>query len=1326
MSAIEQLAITGIRSFNPDPAERQLLVFGKPVTIILGPNGAGKTTIIETIRNACTGDLPTGGAGRGNAFVHDPKVAGETEVKAQIRMQFRGANKQQYLITRSFQLTQKDQVSQKFETLDATLQSRDPRTHQVVSQSYKCADMDVLVPTLIGISKPILDNVIFLHQDDVNWPLAEPSTLKKKFDAIFSSARYTKALDEVRRMIKETREGVKEHQANLAVYREQRMTAHQLRSQCEADEKKMALIREKQAEVNRRCAEVQAAIADAERQADATRELEKRQQAVRGNIETLVLERDRLQAALPADGKVNDTDAELKECLARFTDVIREVRRRQDEAARALQELREQGQEEARRLSGLRSERDFLGLQGEEHQRRVTQLQGIVREASERYDLRLPGHISGATLDEPAILRFHAAFRERVEQLQAQRDTIRAEARKAQEVAERDVGGARQQREQLLAARMQAQKSMDELKPRIRALKAQYTDMESAQGEHEAARGRLQEADHRLGAQQGVMEELQGRVRRHHERHEALRARAQGLQAEAASRRDEQEAAHRLKLLREEQERHRREAADTRARVEARYAQLVGRKLSPATLHEDVTAAAQSKQSAVDRAQQQVMAADRQAALLRQQQELLGEQMDKLRHDIQVSETKYRFLEEEHGKPLPEILAAAQASEAKYKRSVDTIGALDKCHSTFVQQAEESSACPLCTRGLSEPEMGVLKRHVKETTKDVPATLAQRGEQLRKAQRLVATVQGLLPLHREVERVRGEELPRLQQQRSAAKDKGDSQQEILRDLTAKLESLRFEERECRDLVAAADKIRECNRALTAASARISAEESKLAQARGRDVRTLDLVQADLEAVQREMDAVSGEQQAALREMEDAGRARAALGEAVQAARRACDEKLLRVEERARVRKEYDAVTEAYRRHQNEVQDAQGQLPAVDERIQRVSAELEAQRAAGDRKEREATQLAERHHHELSRISNYVDDIRRHIDERRSERLDRAQQELVRLERQAREREERAAAAQAELESHQRTANEHGMMKHSIEANIAFREKRAEAAAKEAELRQITEELQRRTKGHGGTLERLQTLREQKGQLEREAAQYTGQLQATDGMIRERQRELALPKFDKIDERFASTLIRQCTSQIAEEDLAKYASALDRALMQYHDQKINEINEIIKDLWVRTYRGQDIDHIELRSDVEQEGSAAKKRSYNYRVVMVKGGTGLDMRGRCSAGQKVLASLVVRIALSQAFCCDCGILALDEPTTNLDSENIFSLGQALIELIQHASSTDGPTNFQLIIITHDEGFVRQIVRSTGTEHVFHVTKDGEGQYSRIQQRSMADFV
>lgn len=67
---------------------------------------------------------------------------------------------------------------------------------------------------------------------------------------------------------------------------------------------------------------------------------------------------------------------------------------------------------------------------------------------------------------------------------------------------------------------------------------------------------------------------------------------------------------------------------------------------------------------------------------------------------------------------------------------------------------------------------------------------------------------------------------------------------------------------------------------------------------------------------------------------------------------------------------------------------------------------------------------------------------------------------------------------------------------------------------------------------------------------------------------------------------------------------------------------------------------------------------KRKSYDYTVVMVIDGADIDMRDRCSAGQKVLASILIRIALADVFAGNCPVLALDEPTTNLDVEKVQS--------------------------------------------------------------------
>ena len=53
------------------------------------------------------------------------------------------------------------------------------------------------MPELLGIASSILDNVVFCHQEESAWPLQEGATLKKKFDDIFDSTRYTKALEAI-------------------------------------------------------------------------------------------------------------------------------------------------------------------------------------------------------------------------------------------------------------------------------------------------------------------------------------------------------------------------------------------------------------------------------------------------------------------------------------------------------------------------------------------------------------------------------------------------------------------------------------------------------------------------------------------------------------------------------------------------------------------------------------------------------------------------------------------------------------------------------------------------------------------------------------------------------------------------------------------------------------------------------------------------------------------------------------------------------------------------------------------------------------------------
>ncbi|CAN0555148.1 unnamed protein product, partial [Ectocarpus sp. 12 AP-2014] len=135
----------------------------------------------------------------------------------------------------------------------------------------------------------------------------------------------------------------------------------------------------------------------------------------------------------------------------------------------------------------------------------------------------------------------------------------------------------------------------------------------------------------------------------------------------------------------------------------------------------------------------------------------------------------------------------------------------------------------------------------------------------------------------------------------------------------------------------------------------------------------------------------------------------------------------------------------------------------------------------------------------------------------------------------------------------------------------------------------------------------------------------GRLHGLKGQIRGYEAKLNTDTYRNIEEKHRRKMIEHRTTEMAVTDLDKYWTALDKALLRFHTMKIADINKIIRELWAMTYSGEDIDMIEIVSG-DDEDSGKAKRSYNYRVVMRKNDATLDMKGRCSAGQRVLVSLM----------------------------------------------------------------------------------------------------
>ena len=170
-------------------------------------------------------------------------------------------------------------------------------------------------------------------------------------------------------------------------------------------------------------------------------------------------------------------------------------------------------------------------------------------------------------------------------------------------------------------------------------------------------------------------------------------------------------------------------------------------------------------------------------------------------------------------------------------------------------------------------------------------------------------------------------------------------------------------------------------------------------------------------------------------------------------------------------------------------------------------------------------------------------------------------------------------------------------------------------------------------------------------------ELNGTFQEIKKSIHELEMKLQREEFASAEERYLDQVkdfeIHQCIS----EDLGNFYNALESALMKFHKERMSVINRMVREMWHSTYKGKDIDYVEIRAE-ESAGigisplvffffnahlynliilGSNARRQYNYRVVMVKNGVEMDMRGRCSAGQKVyLFSLKNKVSKFQILC------------------------------------------------------------------------------------------
>ncbi|CBZ28415.1 RAD50 DNA repair-like protein [Leishmania mexicana MHOM/GT/2001/U1103] len=1354
MTSIEKLQLCGVRSFDPNPANQQFIQFQKPLTVILGKNGAGKTTIIEALLNACTGAMPPGSGTEKGSFVYDPKVVGETEVKAQIRLIFTGKGGKLMQVIRSFQATRSaHRVT--FTTLDNTVAFQDLATGEVVSSTYRASDVDRVVPEMLGVSPAVLEHVIFCHQEECNWPLGPPKDVKRIFDDIFAATRYVLALDRLRDNSKEFRRQLKEHEASLMALREHREQAKQLEQQIAQKESVVKAIQDRSIGIEpelRGLRQAREALRTVEEQIETLQRevavtngrLEERREAVR-------------RMGVPA---TSQTLEDLLEMRGSFTAQMQQLEeglvhdtKRHDTAA-----ARRRAQEEE--MYKCRSNVQLLEREAQLHKQNVARLRELIQHLSNEYVL------SEGNIDERSLQRL----------LQKAEEAVAVERRRARTTSE--------------GIQQRIRDAEDGVQGSSRAVDGCNKEIEMREHAVENVRRRMKENAAAIAALGGdgcrgqlrqvqvEVEELQQRVAATEE----LRKKGSGghqsqriimeLEEQNSTVAELREEMMQQKLLERQQQDLvllRQQIDESSAAVAAALQRDVlpilhevgvqvpqeaaADSLSLTTLTSLRSQAAQVRQLKAEELsalQTRALELEKACALQEQKMSYSADELAQCRRAVDAGTRQCAGLFPDMDAYEGVLLQAREAAETAVQKR-HALEALASCYHDFMVVAKEEKTCAVCERPFdSDDSLESFLTRKADRQRTSPEALAAVQATVTAAQEAYQSLEKLQSVVVTVRQNR-HRIPVLEVELNALEDKmkqscaeqrevcatRDAAQHVVHQLDTMYQHLCMVCTMGEKTVALRDTLARKEKDFEAAQAEQQQQETQRKGGSG------DGATARAEPPQRSYEELCEAYAAATERLHKLNRQfteaqRMERGQDENAAERELQERkaaMLQAEVAVAKLEDLEAAVrelqEEAAQHRTRVEElkrqaaeAQRSVEAHQQRVLQLRAEFQKTEAA----ERGALDTAETQLRELQLslppVLRYVqngcarqlEELRVHLHETESAYKAAAQEEegLASRMKEARETLSDQHRRSADMDRHIDVLQQEASIA-ADEAHLAETE-RTLASLKSDRLQEVEQLL-----GKEARQASLATLREmitaKITSLEKIRAQQDGNTEAMLLDVNQLKQQLRGDKYQNIEKRYRSTFLKVQTTEISIQDIEKYYSALEKAVQSYHQEKIAQINQIIAELWRQTYRGSDVDTVEIRSETEGTTTTAARRSYNYRVVMKRGNNEMDMRGRCSAGQKVLASIIIRLALSEAFCCDCGILALDEPTTNLDDDNARSLADALRTLIQARRAVK---HFQLVVITHDEQFVRAL-GGQSLEKFYYVLKDREGAFSVIDERT-----
>eukprot|EP01125_Pyxidicula_operculata_P015436 TRINITY_DN523_c1_g1_i2.p1 TRINITY_DN523_c1_g1~~TRINITY_DN523_c1_g1_i2.p1 ORF type:complete len:1267 (-),score=327.47 TRINITY_DN523_c1_g1_i2:1792-5592(-) len=1255
MTTVEKLLIQGVRSFSP--YNRAIIEFYAPLTLIVGPNGAGKTTIIECLKYATTGELPPDSS-RGQAFIHDTKIAGEKEVKAQIKLKFKTVNNKVIVCTRSMQLVQKA-TKQEWKTIESALQTLDS-TQNVVSQSYRCAELDKEIPELMGVSKPILQGVIFVHQEEANWPLGDSKGLKERFDSIFASTRYSKALEAIQKQRKELAQQLKEHQLRLEHAETNLQTAQKMRKEIEDTQKTIQSLEEEMEKLSNDIQQRDRTLKSLMRASEEVKETQLQINRLQVTIEQN--KKDCISIAKMINEHFSESSlSELMTLKQNFHTELSEL----ETKAKDFEKSRNTLQREKKSIESLiqQSTLEFGKLQSmkEQYDNLKQTRDNLVIKFSKSYKIEINEE---PPFTEESITKFNARARDLTKKASDMLINLQQKNKQVDSEKRAIIENLNNEKSRLVIQLNSDKSSISEKSSMLKSIEVDIEKKRSDINKISETEALLKQEMNKLESInkgfniddiKNQMKELEVKKVQCNEKIDFLNSLIQKMTLNARLTAE----LHRISKNKEDAEKLYTQKLTT---FDFSIQELLGNKdLSPMVAQKQLQQTLENTKATLSNESKKLDNAKNSLATTKGQRESVEQQLNQANKELNTRQQKLSQLGDV---PFTEYTKTIEKEIEDIKNETVKMQSAIIMYKNFIRSAKKKECCPLCERNVDNVDAFIQK--LSNTIEKVPGRLAEITEELQQKENLRKDITSLEPHYYAVEKLKTRDIPSINAKLEDLKSKETEFKVFVDELSPQITKLTNEEKKISKLLDQSGELLSTFTEVNKWKKAYEQEKLKLNDIGSDEYSSIDEVTHQINEMLMKSDQLNKQKEELFNEMQtkiesiNSLKSNITKLEKMITSFRNLDADIFNSKQR------HDTIKSEIESLQPKIEQYQRKLVDIDAKMKTL---IEERRAAEEKASKDEQEYSRENQKFLENVLK-IEQLNRQISDYDYEsihtKLSGFQQGNQQSESKLAEITKKIEKLTDGIDQIVTTLGSVETKRRNLEDNIRLRTKQAEIEKYTANLAELQQIVREKLSISDSNISDVDRLNKELVKLRSDKDKFEGSRLTHLETIRRRNVDLSSKQYADADEDHRSKLITLHTTDMAHRDLDKYHNALDKALMKYHSLKMTEINQIIKELWQSTYKGNDIESIEIRAE-SAEGS--KKKLYNYRVVMIKGGVPIDMRGRCSAGQKVLASLIIRLALAETFCINCGILALDEPTTNLDRHNVESFAQALVKIVEN---------------------------------------------------------